>query len=170
MTTFAPFETDKLIRFHHCDPAGIVFYPQYFTLFNELVEDWFNGGLGIDFGDFHAIDRLGVPMAHIECDFLSPSKVGEVLRFRLAVKKIGNSSLTLAVDARAGDEVRVRATLVVVLASLANMNAGDLVWLHPTAEWHADEIFSIVPETTACRQLKRPVKCTARPFVPLPFT
>ena len=118
MTTAAPFETDKLIRFHHCDPAGIVFYPQYFVLFNELVEDWFNGGLGMDFGNFHAVDRLGVPMAHIECDFLSPSKVGEVLRFRLSVKKIGNSSLTLAVDARAGDEVRVRATLVVVLASL----------------------------------------------------
>ena len=34
-----PFECDKLIRFHHCDPAGIVFYPQYFVLFNELVED-----------------------------------------------------------------------------------------------------------------------------------
>jgi 4-hydroxybenzoyl-CoA thioesterase len=118
MTTSAPFETDKLIRFHHCDPAGIVFYPQYFVLFNELVEDWFNGGLGIDFGSFHAVERLGVPMAHIECDFLSPSKIGEVLRFRLAVKKIGTSSLTLAVDARAHDEVRVRATLVVVLASL----------------------------------------------------
>jgi len=118
MTTAAPFETDKLIRFHHCDPAGIVFYPQYFVLFNELVEDWFNGGLRMDFGNFHAVDRLGVPMAHIECDFLSPSKVGEVLRFRLAVKKIGTSSLTLAVDARAADEVRVRATLVVVLASL----------------------------------------------------
>ena len=118
MTTAAPFETDKLIRFHHCDPAGIVFYPQYFVLFNELVEDWFNGGLGMEFGNFHAVDRLGVPMAHIECDFLSPSKIGEVLRFRLAVKKIGTSSLTLAVDARAADEVRVRATLVVVLASL----------------------------------------------------
>ena len=118
MTAPAPFETDKLIRFHHCDPAGIVFYPQYFVLFNELVEDWFNGGLGIDFGNFHAVDRLGVPMAHIECDFLSPSKVGEVLRFRLAVKNVGNSSLTLAVDARAAEQVRVRATLVVVLASL----------------------------------------------------
>ena len=33
------FESDKLIRFHHCDPAGIIFYPQYFILFNELVED-----------------------------------------------------------------------------------------------------------------------------------
>ncbi len=114
----APFEADKLIRFHHCDPAGIVFYPQYFVLFNELVEDWFNHGLGIDFARFHAEDRLGVPMAHIECDFRAPSKIGDMLKFRLAVKNVGTSSLTLAVEARAGEEVRVRATLVVVMASL----------------------------------------------------
>ena len=112
------FETDKLIRFHHCDPAGIVFYPQYFVLFNELVEDWFNTGLGIDFAAFHAVDRLGIPMAHLECDFLSTSKVGEVLCFRLSVSRIGKTSLTLAVEARSSEEVRVRATLVVVLASL----------------------------------------------------
>ena len=45
------FEDDKLIRFHHCDPAGIIFYPQYFVLFNELIEDWFTRGLGISFVD-----------------------------------------------------------------------------------------------------------------------
>ncbi len=118
MSAPAPFDTDKLIRFHHCDPAGIVFYPQYFVLFNELVEDWFNHGLGVDFASFHAVDRLGVPMAHVECDFLSPSKIGDLLTFRLAVKKIGTTSLTLAVEARSGADVRVRATLVVVLASL----------------------------------------------------
>ena len=31
------FKQDKLVRFQHCDPAGIVFYPQYFVLFKELV-------------------------------------------------------------------------------------------------------------------------------------
>jgi 4-hydroxybenzoyl-CoA thioesterase len=118
MTAPAPFECRKLIRFHHCDPAGIVFYPQYFVLFNELVEDWFNDGLGIDFARFHTGDRLGIPMAHVECDFVSPSKVGDVLRFRLGVKKIGTCSLTLAVEAATDEGVRVRATLVVVLASL----------------------------------------------------
>ena len=112
------FETDKLIRFHHCDPAGIVFYPQYFVLFNELVEDWFNDGLHIDYAEFHQVQRLGTPMAHLECDFLSPSKIGEVLRFQLTVKKIGATSLRLAVEARADEHVRVRATLVVVLASM----------------------------------------------------
>jgi 4-hydroxybenzoyl-CoA thioesterase len=113
-----PFVRDKLIRFHHCDPAGIVFYPQYFVLFNELVEDWFNHGLHIDYADFHQVQRLGTPMAHLECDFLSPSKIGEVLHFHLTVKKIGRTSITLAVEARADGDVRVRATLVVVHASM----------------------------------------------------
>jgi 4-hydroxybenzoyl-CoA thioesterase len=116
MTT--PFETDRLIRFHHCDPAGIIFYPQYFVLFNELVEDWFNEALGIDYAAFHTIERLGTPMARVECDFLSPSRIGEVLRFRLAVARIGRSSLALDVDVRAADDVRVHAKLVVVLVNL----------------------------------------------------
>src|SRR5205085_11874443 len=93
----APFVSEKLIRFHHCDPAGIVFYPQYFVLFNELVEDWFNEGLGVDFATFHTVDRLGVPMAHLECDFLAPSKIGETLTLTLRVKRIGRTSLVQAV-------------------------------------------------------------------------
>jgi len=114
----APFRARKQIRFHHCDPAGIVFYPQYFVLTNELVEDWFNRGLGVDFARFHTEARLGIPMAHLECDFLAPSTIGETLDWTLSVEKIGGSSLTLAVEAKVGDDVRVRATLVVVQASL----------------------------------------------------
>jgi len=119
----APFVSAKPIRFHHCDPAGIVFYPQYFVLMNELVEDWFNQGLGVDFASFHTEERHGIPMAHIECDFLAPSRIGETLLFTLAVEKIGDTSLRLAVEAKAGDEVRVRATLVVVHASLDTRRA-----------------------------------------------
>ena len=121
--TATPFECDKLIRFHHCDPAGIVFYPQYFVLFNELVEDWFNHGLGVDFARFHVEDGLGVPMAHIECTFLSPSKVGEMLRLSLSINRIGKSSLELNVTGRSGDETRVQATLTVVLAALKTMRS-----------------------------------------------
>ena len=44
------FHSDMLVRFSHCDPAGIVFYPQYFIMFNGLVEDWFNQGLGVNYG------------------------------------------------------------------------------------------------------------------------
>ncbi|HEY1393321.1 MAG TPA: acyl-CoA thioesterase, partial [Methylibium sp.] len=36
----AVFWRERQIRFSDCDPAGIVFYPQYFVMFNGLVEDW----------------------------------------------------------------------------------------------------------------------------------
>ena len=112
------FESSKPIRFHHCDPAGIVFYPEYFVLFNELVEDWFDRGLGVDFARLHGEQKRGVPMRRLECDFLSPSRIGERLTFTLAVKKIGSTSLTAEVEAGAGGVVRVRATLVLVFLSL----------------------------------------------------
>ncbi len=114
----ATFQSDKLIRFHHCDPAGIVFYPQYFVLFHELVEDWFNRGLGIDYADFISKERRGLPTAHIDCDFRAPSKIGETVQMRLGVKRVGTSSLTLAVSVHVGDELRVTATQVLVLISL----------------------------------------------------
>ena len=121
--TATPFECDKLIRFHHCDPAGIVFYPQYFVLFNELVEDWFNQGLGVDFARFHVEQGFGVPMASIQCRFLSPSKVGEMLRLSLSINRIGRSSLELNVTGKSGGETRVQATFTVVLAALKTMRS-----------------------------------------------
>ena len=43
------FERPVRIRFSHCDPAGIVFFPQYLVMSNALVEDWFNEALDIDY-------------------------------------------------------------------------------------------------------------------------
>jgi len=94
-----------------------VFYPQYFVLFNELVEDWFNDGLKVDFAAFHEVQGLGLPMRKIDCEFLAPSKLGDKLSLRLAVTKVGNTSVTLAVSGYSAGAERVRATLVVVLAS-----------------------------------------------------
>ena len=114
----APFVSEKLIRFHHCDPAGIVFYPQYFILFHELLEDWFNRGLGVDYADFVSKERRGLPTAHIDCDFKVPSKIGDTVEMQLAVKRIGRTSLSLSVRVCAGEEVRVTANQVLVLISL----------------------------------------------------
>ena len=118
-----PFESDKLIRFHHCDPAGIIFYPQYFVFFNELVEDWFTKGLNVSFVEQVTQERVSMPMGRVECDFLAPSKIGDVLRFTLRVARIGRSSITLKIQCRSGDELRVRAHLTVVLASLETLRS-----------------------------------------------
>jgi len=59
MNIAGSFESQKLVRFQHCDPAGIVFYPQYFVLFHELIEDWFNDGLRVNYADFIGNQKLG---------------------------------------------------------------------------------------------------------------
>ncbi|KVG23667.1 acyl-CoA thioesterase [Burkholderia ubonensis] len=112
------FETEKLIRFQHCDPAGIVFYPQYFVLFHELIEDWFNDGLNVNYADFVSNQKLGVPTARIEVDFIAPSKIGDILQMSLAVKRLGRSSIGLSLSAFGDEGVRVRIEQTVVLFSL----------------------------------------------------
>lgn len=124
----APFVSEKLIRFHHCDPAGIVFYPQYFILFHELLEDWFNRGLELNYADFVSKERRGLPTAHIDCDFRVPSKIGDTVQMQLSVKRVGRTSLSISVRVCAGDQARVTANQVLVLISLED---GSLVPIPP---------------------------------------
>lgn len=112
------FERKKLIRFHHCDPAGIVFYPQYLVLCNELVEDWFDGGLGVNFYNLHRELNRGVPMRHLEAEFLAPSVHGDELDFSLAVEKIGGSSMVLRIRAEKDGKLRFASRQTVVWVSI----------------------------------------------------
>lgn len=112
------FYSDKLVRFSHCDPAGIVFYPHYFVMFNGLVEDWFNQGLGLDYARYITGHRLGFPIVSLACDFVAPSKIGEIITFGLRVEKLGRSSFTLAIDCRHEDERRLSAQTVLVTMDL----------------------------------------------------
>jgi 4-hydroxybenzoyl-CoA thioesterase len=100
------FTKKKKIRFHHCDPAGIVFYPQYLMLCNEMVEDWFAEAHGIGLQTLIGELKRGVPMRHLEAEFLLPAMQGEVLEFQLKVEQLGASSIKLRIDALHGDELR----------------------------------------------------------------
>ena len=51
MATVHPFERELRIRFAHCDPAGIVFFPQYLVMINNLVEDWVTECLGVPYAE-----------------------------------------------------------------------------------------------------------------------
>jgi len=117
------FHREKLIRFAYCDPAGIVFYPQYFVLFNELVEDWFADVLRVSFADLNMVRRMGIPTVRIECDFLVPSRLGEWLSMDLSVEKIGGSSIAISIKCHAKGTERVRANVTLVATSLDSARA-----------------------------------------------
>ena len=118
------FATEVTVRFGDCDPAGIVFYPRYFEMFNNLVEDWCAQALGMGFRELHLERGLGLPTVHVETSFVAPSELGDVLRAELRVQKIGGASVTLQVRlAGPAGEDRVRASLVLALMNLKERRA-----------------------------------------------
>jgi 4-hydroxybenzoyl-CoA thioesterase len=115
---------EVLVRFGDCDPAGIVFYPRYFEMFNNLVEDWCALGLGTGFRELHQERGLGLPTVSIQADFVATSRLGDVLRAELKVGKIGGASVTVGIRLLGEDgSERVRASLVLVLMELNTMRA-----------------------------------------------
>lgn len=114
------------IRFAHCDPAGMVFFPQYFVLLNALVEDWFTLGLGIDYAQLIGVRRIGLPTVSVQCEFVAPSRMGEALDFALSVEKLGRRSIGLAFTASGAGVLRLRARQVLVTTSFTNDRATDI--------------------------------------------
>lgn len=117
-----PFTREIIVRFEHCDAAGIMFYPRFFALVNETVEDWF-GSLGFDFKTLHVEQRKGVPTVRIESEFVAPVRMGDVLKQSLGVQAIGTSSLDLKHLAVVGDRVVARFDQKLVLTDLVGMRA-----------------------------------------------
>lgn len=112
------FEREQLIRFSHCDPAAIVFFPRYFVMFNNHVEDWFDDGLRLGYANVVTGRRVGLPTVSVRCDFSRPSRMGERVQLLLGVEGLGRSSITLSLECRHGDEQRVRMQQVIVTSSL----------------------------------------------------
>ena len=89
------FQREERVRFGHCDPAGIVFYPRYFEMLNAVVEDFFTLGLGIPFDQLLGARRVGLPTVQLDSGFERISRMGDVLVQRVAIEHIGRSSLRL---------------------------------------------------------------------------
>ena len=99
------FRVEYPIRFSHCDPAGQVYFPRFFDLLHDAMEDWFNTGLQERFADLLMNQQLGTPTVATQCDFISPARFGDILVIELGIVRLGNSSIELefnaSVDGRA---------------------------------------------------------------------
>ena len=110
------FSTPKKIRFHHCDPAGIVFYPQFFYLLHEAQEDFF---AHIGFPEHEMINAgYGVPIVDLKTQFLGMCRNGDEVDITLVLSKIGNSSLAMDYEVTGGGQVKLRASGVVVYSKV----------------------------------------------------
>jgi 4-hydroxybenzoyl-CoA thioesterase len=116
------FSRKTIVRFEHCDAAGIMFYPRFFGLVNETVEDWF-AALDHPFAAMHVELRKGVPTVRLESEFIAPVRMGQTLSQSLGVDEIGRSSCHLKHLAAVGDKIVARFDQTIVYADLVTMKA-----------------------------------------------
>jgi 4-hydroxybenzoyl-CoA thioesterase len=113
-----PFTVTRKIRFGQTDPAGIVYYPNYFDMFNEIVEDWFADELDYSFDRMHRLEGFGIPIVTITCDFMAPCRLGESFELSLTVLQLGATSLHLRVSGSVAGQERIKASMVLVFTDM----------------------------------------------------
>lgn len=92
----AEFATERVVEWGDCDPAGIIWYPNYYrwmdSAFQELAAacGFSQRSLREDHG------MVGTPLVDTGCRFESPAAHGDRLDVTVRVEKVGRSSLTLA--------------------------------------------------------------------------
>lgn len=122
----AAFAMPVKVRFKHCDPAGIAFYPRLFEFANDTVESWFEA-LGHPFHVLIGERGLGVPTAEISARFLRPCRYGETLQAWLWPREVGARSLKLDVEL-VGPEGAARARFRSVLVCVARDAVASRPW------------------------------------------
>ena len=76
-----------------CDPAGIVFYPRYFEMFDTSTTALFERALGMTKYQFlKHYESLGYPMVDTRARFLLPTRYGDDVVIETTISAIKRSS------------------------------------------------------------------------------
>lgn len=120
------FRLIQPIRFSHCDPAGVLYFPHVFDFVNAAMEDWFAQRLGLPFQVLHQEQRRGNPVVRTRCEFVAPCRFGETLALDLEPAAVGRSSIETRLAGTVGAAPRFRVRHKTAMMSMETMRAVEL--------------------------------------------
>ena len=98
------------IEWGDCDPAGIVFYPRYFAMFDTSTTALFERALGTTKVQFlKTYDFFGYPMVDTRARFVSPTRFGDDVVIETKVTELKRSSFSVQHLLTKGDTLAVEA-------------------------------------------------------------
>ncbi|HET8727520.1 MAG TPA: thioesterase family protein [Alphaproteobacteria bacterium] len=84
------------VEWGHCDPARIVFYPNYFAWFDQCTQGLLRA-VGLDQEEIaRRYGVIGTPLADAQARFRSPATFGDLLDAETFVSRWGRASFTIA--------------------------------------------------------------------------
>jgi len=111
-----PFKIEEYVRWSDVDAAGIVCYGAY-VRFVEIAETELFRAIGMPYGKIFDQFDCWLPRVHFSCNFHLPARLDEKLSLSAFVKRVGNTSVTLAFEIDNASGARV-ANFEVVLVCL----------------------------------------------------
>ena len=102
--------TSVAIQFGDCDPAGIVYYPNYFRMFDNATAALLSAALGMNkrlWLEHYQI--AGIPMVDTGAKFFIPSQFGDVIEIRSEVVELGRSSFSVRHQVLRGSDLAIEA-------------------------------------------------------------
>jgi 4-hydroxybenzoyl-CoA thioesterase len=91
------FKSTRVVRIEwgDCDPAGIIFYPTYFKIFDNATAMLFERALGMNKNQYlKAYDFAGFPLVDTRAKFIRPTRYGDDVSVESTVN-FGKSSFTV---------------------------------------------------------------------------
>ncbi len=125
------FSIEERVRWSDVDAAAIIFYGSYIRFF-EFAESEMFRSLGHSYGKMFDQLDIWLPRRHIECEFLKPARLDDLLQVSCWVSRIGETSLTLGFEVRIPERgPDIVATASYVLVAVARGEQFDKVAVPP---------------------------------------
>lgn len=84
------------IEFGDCDPAGIVYFPNFFRFFDNAAAHMFADALGLRKREWtKRFGIVGIPVVDVNAVFKSPSRFGDRVTIESTVLSMGRTSFRI---------------------------------------------------------------------------
>lgn len=98
------------IEWGDCDPAGIVFYPRYFAMFDASTDRLLSSGLGmVKIAWTAKYGILGIPMVKTGAEFHAPCRYGDEVTIASEIAELRRSSFQVRHRILRGETLAVEA-------------------------------------------------------------
>jgi acyl-CoA thioester hydrolase len=131
-----PFVHRLRVRFHECDPQGVVFNAHYFAYFDvALTEMWREA-----FGSYGEVVDSGTDVVVVEASatFRAPARFDDEIDVTLGIDRLGTTSMTMAALIHRDGDLLVEGRMVHVFVDTASMAKRPIPdWLRTGLEAYA---------------------------------
>ena len=105
-----PFVHRLRVRYHECDPQGVVFNSHHFAYFDVVLTELWRAA----FGSYGAMVASGADVQVVDAAarFHAPARFDDELELAMTVARLGTTSITSAFEERRGEELLVSGRLV----------------------------------------------------------